>query len=367
MANDEQLAVLKQGRVAWNNWVNEHRANRSAAGAVPPSMRQGFRIDLTEANLSGTDLSGMYLGEADLSRANLSRADLSEAELAWACLAGANLYEANLKGALLLYATLPGADLSRANLSRADLSGVVLDRERLLEANLSGAKLIGASLRGTHLSNTDLSGAVLQAANLSEANLYEADLRRASLQYANLTGAHLSRANISGADLREANLSQANVTSICWNPRQMRGKYLGVRGLDSCYGNALFKRSAADQDFLDTLETVWRGTWRIWLFGAWSCLDYGRSISRVAAFAIAIIFSYGLVFSVWRGLLDYGDSDTWFSPFYFSIVTFTTLGFGDIKPYGVAGELLASSEVIIGYINLGLLLAVLAEKLARRS
>jgi hypothetical protein len=67
-------------------------------------------------------------------------------------------------------------------------------------------------------------------------------------------------------------------------------------------------------------------------------------------------------------MLNYKDSaNTWFTPFYFSIVTFTTLGFGDVKPNGVVGELLASSEVIIGYLTLGLLLAVLAEKLARRS
>jgi hypothetical protein len=67
-------------------------------------------------------------------------------------------------------------------------------------------------------------------------------------------------------------------------------------------------------------------------------------------------------------VLDYqGSAHTWFTPFYFSVVTYTTLGFGDVKPATLIGELIVSSEVILGYTTLGLLLAVLAEKVARRS
>jgi Ion channel len=66
--------------------------------------------------------------------------------------------------------------------------------------------------------------------------------------------------------------------------------------------------------------------------------------------------------------MDYGERcRTWFTPFYFSIVTYTTLGFGDVKPATLIGEIIVSTEVILGYTTLGLLLTVLAEKLARRS
>jgi hypothetical protein len=66
--------------------------------------------------------------------------------------------------------------------------------------------------------------------------------------------------------------------------------------------------------------------------------------------------------------MDYGERcRTWFTPFYFSIVTYTTLGFGDVKPATLIGEIIVSTEVILGYTTLGLLLAVLAERLARRS
>lgn len=56
MANEKQLAILKQGVEAWNEW---RLANPSA------------RIDLRDADLSGMDLWGAKLWWADLRNADL--------------------------------------------------------------------------------------------------------------------------------------------------------------------------------------------------------------------------------------------------------------------------------------------------------
>jgi hypothetical protein len=141
-----------------------------------------------------------------------------------------------------------------------------------------------------------------------------------------------------------------------------------VRGLDSSYGNALFKRDAEDQDFIDTLEASLKGTLSIALFRAWALIDYGRSLWRVAILSFGLAALYGTIYRVFPAILDYrGSADTWFTPFYFSIVTYTTLGFGDVRPASLAGELVVSSEVVLGYTTLGLLLSVLAQTVARRS
>jgi len=151
----------------------------------------------------------------------------------------------------------------------------------------------------------------------------------------------------------------------------MRHRYGGIRGIDSCYGNALFKRSAADQDFLDTLEASWsKSQWRTLLFEAWDFIDYGRSLLSVFVVALFLIYIFGAIYACWPdelfGVTMIGRDV--FTPFYFSIVTFTTLGFGEINPKGhFWGEIIVSFEVILGYCTLGLLLAVLAEKIARRS
>ena len=60
-------------------------------------------------------------------------------------------------------------------------------------------------------------------------------------------------------------------------------------------------------------------------------------------------------------------AETWFTPYYFSVVTFTTLGFGDVIPACWQGELLVTIEVILGYVTLGLLISILANKVARRA
>jgi hypothetical protein len=52
---------------------------------------------------------------------------------------------------------------------------------------------------------------------------------------------------------------------------------------------------------------------------------------------------------------------------YFSLVTFTTLGFGDIHAATSTGAIVISIQVIIGYIFLGGLVAMLSDKLARRA
>ncbi|MDR3416779.1 MAG: pentapeptide repeat-containing protein [Nevskia sp.] len=252
-------------------------------------------------------------------------------------------------------------DLSMAHLTEAQLS----------KANLCGADLTYANLSKAYLADANLDGALLSPANLSHAYLIRASLRDANLNNAELLKADLSKADLGGASLCRADLAGACVRGVKWNPRAMRGRYQGIRGLDSCWGNALFKRAASDQDYLDTLEEHSRGSfWGRAMFLAWGTLDYGRSLLRVALLAAALVVLFGTIYALSPGILDYGyraRTSTPFTPFYFSIVTYTTLGFGDLRPANLYGEIVVSVEVVLGYVTLGLLLAVLAEKLARRS
>jgi uncharacterized protein YjbI with pentapeptide repeats len=91
MANDEHVALLKQGVAAWNAWRDEHRY------IVP---------DLSDADLSGANLSKVasklsgYIGElggmANLCGVNLGMATLARADLTGADLTGAALTLADL-------------------------------------------------------------------------------------------------------------------------------------------------------------------------------------------------------------------------------------------------------------------------------
>jgi uncharacterized protein YjbI with pentapeptide repeats len=81
MANDEHVALLKQGVDAWNAWRREN-----------PDMRP----DLSDADLEGADLSKANLEGANLRKANLSGVKLIAARLSEADLEGANLLEAKI-------------------------------------------------------------------------------------------------------------------------------------------------------------------------------------------------------------------------------------------------------------------------------
>ena len=53
-----------------------------------------------------------------------------------------------------------------------------------------------------------------------------------------------------------------------------------------------------------------------------------------------------------------------FTCLYYSVVTFTTLGYGDILPLGVA-RAVAAAEAFVGAFTIGLFLVVFVKKMAR--
>jgi len=196
MANDEHVALLKQGVDVWNQFREEN-----------PDIRRPdlFGADLKRAKLTGADLRG-----ADFARANLSGAHLA-AHLSGANLTGAHLGSAKLTGADLRGADLTGADLKDADLREARLGRANLAGANLVRANLTGADLRRACLREAFLFKANLGNTDLIEANLREARANQVDLRGSSLCGADLRGAALVGAVLTLADLTGADLSRADL------------------------------------------------------------------------------------------------------------------------------------------------------------
>lgn len=142
MANEEQLAILKNGSETWNGWRLQY----------PQIMP-----DLSKADLTGADLSRANLAKANLSNVNLSWAKLKDANLRWADLKDAELTGADLSGTDLSGTDLSWTALSGADLTYADLREANLIRANLSQVNLRGADLRGASIGRTLLGDVDLS------------------------------------------------------------------------------------------------------------------------------------------------------------------------------------------------------------------
>jgi uncharacterized protein YjbI with pentapeptide repeats len=199
MANDEHVALLRQGVAAWNAWRDEN-----------PNIHP----DLSEAYLSEADLGGANLGGADLYRVNLIEAKLSLANLIGGNLSGANLTGASLTMASLREANLGGANLARASLREANLGGANLGGANLREAGLSEANLTRASLREANLGGANLGGANLRGADLGGANLGGADLQAAILIDTDFSGADLTGCRIYGVSAWSLKLEGAKQQNL---------------------------------------------------------------------------------------------------------------------------------------------------------
>ena len=258
--------------------------------------------------------------------------------------------------ALLQEAFLFLAHLEGANFMGAHLEGAIFAGARLEEAIFVGARLEGAKFMGARLE-----GAVFTGAHLEKANFMEARLE----------GVRLIGANISGADITGANIKGAYLSGIIYDKTE---KCKGAR-VAECFGGEGFVRFANDQawlaDYKSSRKGFWQKSWKI-LWG-WSC-DYGRSFRRWALLSSLLAVFFGCLFYFLGPeafKVQYLPHDAWFERLgcmiYYSVVTFTTLGFGDVVPKTFFAAALVMAEVIIGYIMLGGLISILANKLARRS
>jgi len=240
---------------------------------------------------------------------------------------------------------LQGADLGNANLQRV----------YLWEANLQGAHFTGANLQGAYLFDANLQGADFFHADLEGAKLLEAKLQGADLVGATANGStsFLYCEIDEDTDFRETALENTRIHSgtkllLKYNIRRMN-----------------WRDWYAEHRFLQ---------WPVELF--WSMSNYGISMLRIVAwfFVLALFFAGlyyilsivsppGVVSSLIEG--KEGLVPGWLIPFrsvYFSIVTMTTLGFGDMHANcrSFLGHLLLTIQVILGYVLLGALVTRLA-------
>src|SRR3954471_2752790 len=99
MANEEHVALLKQGADAWNAWrrenadvpLNLRKADLRQEDLTEANLKEANLqgADLRMANLRGANLEGAYLVQANLERANLQRVK-QRTNLRWANLRWAN-------------------------------------------------------------------------------------------------------------------------------------------------------------------------------------------------------------------------------------------------------------------------------------
>jgi uncharacterized protein YjbI with pentapeptide repeats len=303
------------------------------------------------ARLQGADLSGLDLSGVDLTGADLSGANLTDTKGMRTCLRGANLHGALLDRAQFLHADLSEADLSDASGKAVGLGG----------CDLRKASLFGASLPNASLSQAVLAAADLRMVQLQGARLRGADLSDVDASQANLTDADMTDAIVAGTVFHGADMTRASLQGITGHASS---DWVGCRATDADFTGAyLARRAVIDQNYLHEFRTqnkLHDVLYRVW----WITSDCGRSYLRWACLTLL----FAAMFAGFYELVDiqYAGNKTTLSSLYFSIVTLTTLGYGDVLPVSQTAQAVVMAQVVIGYIMLGGLLSIFSSKMSRR-
>ena len=355
----EQYEILlrcsqKKDTTEWNQWRKQNSRKDIFLEGARLKGAHLEKVNLKGAHLEGADLSDAYMKGAELSNCHLEGAHLRHAHLE-----GSYLYHAHLEGAYLYETYMEGADLSNCH--------------------LEDAALVQCHLEDASLSSAYLSGADFKRAHLDHANLCYTHLENANLKYA-----HLERAFLVKAHLENANFEQAIVdgSTLFWECHVDRKTNFRGVSLDS---------ARIDTGTKQLLEyNTRRMNWEQWyekhpwlrlpVKAFWQISDYGLSTNQIIIIFFKLVILFAAVYYVWgsidfylRDIKDYPGIVSnlfvdrhdvmvvwWLVPLrtlYFSIVTMTTLGFGDIYANAQSfwGHILLSIQVILGYVLLGAL------------
>lgn len=205
----------------------------------------------------------------------------------------------------------------------------------LEQAKLHGAHLEGADLSYAHLENSKFIGAFLGGTDLRDACLQDADFSRAVVDGTTLI--HRCKVNrntkFEGVAIDVARIYPDTNQLLAYNIRRMN-----------------WRQWYKEHQFLG---------WPVRLF--WLTSDYGLSTGRLILSFALLASVFAVVYWLWPGYVmvngKVGDIRGFVHALYFSVVTMTTLGFGDIaaNPDSTCGQLLLMLQVILGYVLLGAL------------
>jgi len=274
-----------------------------------------------------------------------------------------------------------------------------------------------SNLEGFQLANADLHGIKLmvpgqkKGVNLSNADLYRANLSKAHLFHINLSHSSLMKANLNETNLNSANLSDCNLLGAVFSHTKIEHVHWGKNVIQerAAFKAHKEKRLEESLDYFEQSEEVYRNLRKLsearghfehagYFFHKemvmrrfqLSPYSFKRMISRlvdlfcgygekpmnVIFFSLFVIFSSAILF-FFVGIQNGGEFAAFstdnpasnnmmhfFNAMYFSVVTFTTLGYGDISPVGFS-RLIAATEAFIGSFTLALFVVVFVKKMTR--
>ena len=273
-----------------------------------------------------------------------------------------------------------GKPLDGFQLARTDLTDINLVHQGshhgykcrgadFYRANLTDAHFFGLDLRGSSLMKSKLINANLHCAMLENCNLLGADLTNARLE--NIEWGMMLKQEREAVESKQAGRKE-DILMYCQEAEEVARnirKECERQGLFESAGN-FFKKEMTYRRYQMPINSFQRWVSKtVDLF-----CGYGESPLRVVIFSICFIlacatayFILGTVSNnpVYPGVEGWlGSVFEFLNAIYFSVVTFTTLGYGDISPVGLS-RFIAAFEAFIGSFTMALFVVVFVKKMTR--
>jgi hypothetical protein len=261
----------------------------------------------------------------------------------------------------------------RVDLGRVRFEGLNLWSSRFVDTNLKGASFErcamglcvfeAAYLRGARFRDCDL-----HASSFGRSNLGGARFERTSLRFSSWAATEVSPQAFEGG-LHEENQGRYALAAGIYHALRMN---LSAAGDEAGAGWAAYR-----QCVMRRRDLRQRGHLRRWL--ASLALDvlwgYGERPWRLMACALAFCalcaacyFFTGIRLGerCVAGPGSLSAAEHVFECLYFSVVTFTTVGYGDVTPCGAASRAIAAVEAFAGVFTMGLFVTANVRKLDGR-
>jgi hypothetical protein len=315
------------------------------------------------------------------------------------------------------------ADIIREYFGFADNLKDVIEKEISNKGSLEGAYLSGASIEknffggGVNLSNANLYKADLSRSHLSYGSLSSANLGDANLESSYLSYVDLNNADFTGTRLFNVKFSNNDFTTVKglsknnffgWNnflpvyrilekyPEQSQPIYRKLIKYFSNEGNiddaswAAFReriqyRKLLYKDFKGGLSIILikylhRNYNLLQFIILWILIKIKSFFQLIFSYSCSLVFGYGekpfrviitsvITIVIYAFIYSYFDiikESDFHTSLYFSIVTFTTLGYGDLLPKKQF-RLLTGTEALTGIVLTGLFLFTLSRRTVSRN
>jgi len=286
----------------------------------------------------------------------------------------------NLSNAILKKSIFNGAIIKNADFSRSDLRETTFFATKSENTNYYNAKFNNSDLSYGYFSSCNMKICDFESSALTGAKFINSEMIKANLQKCNLNDSILNGSDISFASLQDANLHNARVNYKTNLDHIFLSKKTDMRCVN--YSNAQYDGLTLSKINYLIRRKNWEDNYKnnkiksIMSRFFWHMSDYGFSTIRIVSYFALFIITFSAIYFLMGFIHPPGVIDNLFvadgqklqlsivilRSIYFSFVTMTTLGFGDIyvSTNSFTGYFLVVLQTLIGYFMLGAIITRLA-------